>query len=430
MNYPGYLDAIVSEAGISAVLRSLLFDGVTGLPTLPLIVESIKEISSSHRKVGIVFIHTDPLEQLETQYGWEAADKLLGSIPGFLDAIPGDFSGLKMIPLQRLSGDNFLLLVYPAYDQKTLTNSELAEFTSQLEVRLTNYLGGQATPEVAPYARIYCGYSILDYNGEVRFERAIARAVNKAFLSAVSEQEKVRNLQIGQLEDLLAERQIHTLFQPVINLENYSDILGYEALSRGPEGSFFEKADYMFTLATDHGLLSALETLCQESLVSNPQLSSIDVNLFVNLEPHFLEDERYLNLPLFKTQSLKAEKVIIEITERAAINDYQTVARALDAIRSMGFRIAVDDVGSGYASLQSIAYLKPDFIKINEKMVQGISQDFIKQEILKTLRDLAERFSSTLIAEGIESEEDLRSLQQMKVPYGQGYLLKPPSDVL
>src|SRR4030095_2587575 len=99
----------------------------------------------------------------------------------------------------------------------------------------------------------------------------------------------------------------------------------------------------------------ALETACQQSLVSNHHLSSIDVNLFVNLEPHFLEERRYLSLPLFNTQALKAEKVVIEITERAAIHDYQTVVRALDEIRSMGFRIAVDDVGSGYASLQSIA---------------------------------------------------------------------------
>src|SRR5262249_50607276 len=119
-----------------------------------------------------------------------------------------------------------------------------------------------------------------------------------------------------------------------------------------------------------------------------------------------------------------------EITERIAINDYQVVDRALQAIRKLGFRIAVDDVGSGYASLQSIAYLKPNFIKINEKMVQGISTDFIKQEIVKTLRDMASRFSASLIAEGIEEDSDLKTLQDLGVPFGQGYLFKSPEERL
>jgi len=430
MKYPGYLDAILTDGGISAVLRSLLFDGVTGLATLPLIVDSMKEIADDHHNLGLIFVHIDPLEQLENQYGWEAADKILSTIPTFLDGIVAEFVPLKMIPLQRLPGDSFLLLVYSLDPHRELTHREMGNLSARVEDLLNNYIAGLATHQSALYTRIFCGYTIFHYNADVRFERTIARAVNKAFLNAVSGQEKSRQIEIGQLEDLVAGRKIRTVFQPVIDLENHSEIFGYEALSRGPEGTFFEKAEYMFSLAATHGFLQKLETLCQESLVSNLLPETTESNLFVNLEPHFLEEDRYRNLPLFQTTSLNPEKVVIEITERAAINNYETVASALNSIRGRGYRIAVDDVGSGYASLQSIAYLKPDFIKVNEKMVQGISQDFIKQEIVKSLRDLAQRFSATLIAEGIEREEDLKSLQQLKIRYGQGYLLKAPSDVL
>ena len=171
-------------------------------------------------------------------------------------------------------------------------------------------------------------------------------------------------------------------------------------------------------------MLSQLENLCQLRLISCLEKDDSDRLLFINLEPSFLENQHYRNLALFNQKSVRPERVVLEITERVAINDYEMVSAALEDIRSRGFRVAVDDVGSGYASLQSIAFLKPDFIKINEKMVTGINSDFIKQEIVKTLRELGSRFSASLIAEGIENPSDMQKLRELQVPYGQGFLLE------
>jgi len=143
-----------------------------------------------------------------------------------------------------------------------------------------------------------------------------------------------------------------------------------------------------------------------------------------------LEYDHYHRLALFQAENIDPRNIVLEITERVAINDYEIVSRALEEIRKLGFRIAVDDVGSGYASLQSIACLKPDFIKISEKIVRGIARDFIKQEIVSTLRDMAGRFPATIIAEGIEDEADLRTLLTLKIPYGQGFLLQRPLERL
>ncbi len=430
MNYPGYLDSIVKESGLSAMLRSLLFDGVTGLPTVPLVLQSIKDTAAEHRRLGIVFIHTDSLEEMELQYGWELVDGLLSQIPGYLDTIASEFDPLKLLSIQRLPGDNILLLVYSPDSDQPVNHEKVSHVSSYLDEHLGEYLAKRVAPSILPFVRIFTGHSILEYHSDVRFERLLSRAINRAYVAAVSEEEKVSRDQLGQLQDLINGGEIRTFFQPILSLHNNADILGYEALSRGPEGTFFDKTDFMFSLAANHGLLPGLESLCQRSLLSTIQDSVAPRTLFVNLEPHFLEQERYNDLPLFTDSSVNPEHVVIEITERVAITDYATVAQAMESIRRRGFRIAVDDVGSGYASLQSIAYLKPEFIKVNDKMVQGIAGDYIKQEIVKTLRDMANRFSAVLIAEGIETEEDLISLKNLQVPYGQGFLLKAPSDAL
>jgi EAL domain-containing protein (putative c-di-GMP-specific phosphodiesterase class I) len=246
----------------------------------------------------------------------------------------------------------------------------------------------------------------------------------------VSEQEKMRQNQIQELHEILNADRIRILFQPILRLDSADELLGYEALSRGPEGSLFEAAEFMFSLAVQSGLVSRLENHCQLRLISSLQHQESSPLVFVNLEPSLLEEQEYEKLALFHSKAVNPANIVLEITERVAIRDYELVSRALQSIRRRGFRIAVDDVGSGYASLQSIAYLRPDFIKISEKMVQGISRDFIKQEIVITLRDLAARFSASLIAEGIEEEKDLRALQDLKIPFGQGFLLQRPADRL
>ncbi|HEY4492026.1 MAG TPA: EAL domain-containing protein, partial [Acidobacteriota bacterium] len=337
---------------------------------------------------------------------------------------------LKFFSIHRLPGDNFLVVLYSGDPEKTLAETHLAQVSALLEERLNEYLMSRLAPEISPFARIFNGYSLLEYNSNVRFERSIARAINKAYQSAVGQQERMQQTHIQQLEEIVRNNQIRILFQPILALRDLSEVIGHEALSRGPEGSLFEAAEFMFSLAGHCGMLQTLENLCQTRLISTIEEQGISQLIFVNLEPSFLEAEEFTKLALFSSDRVRPENVVLEITERVAIRDYELVSRALETIRKRGFRIAVDDVGSGYASLQSIAYLKPDFIKISEKMVQGISSDFIKQEIVKTLRDLASRFSASLIAEGIEQEQELKTLRELQVPYGQGFLFHRPADRL
>lgn len=427
MNSSRFLESILSEGPFSP-LRAILFDGVTGLSTLPMVIEALKDTAAEQHRLGIIYIDTARLQPIEEEQGWEFVDELYRNVREFLDTVLLQFEPYRIFPLHRTIGDNFLLVVTSNDPQKPITEAKLAVLAAKLEENLNHHLAHRLGPSLLPFSRMFHGYSLLEFNSDVRFERLLNRSINQAFQNAVNQKQKIYQYQVKQLQEIVNASRIHIFFQPIFHLENLKSILGHESLSRGPVGTPFESADFMFSLANNCGMLNRLENLCQLRLISALQKESISDFVFINLEPSFLENDQYKNLALFNHEGVKPDRVVIEVTERIAIHDYDVVARALDDIRSRGFRIAVDDVGSGYASLQALAYMKPDYIKINEKMVTGIDSDFIKQEIVNTLRDLGSRFSASLIAEGIEDPKDMARLRDLNVPFGQGFLLQRPSE--
>ena len=122
------------------------------------------------------------------------------------------------------------------------------------------------------------------------------------------------------------------------------------------------------------------------------------------------------------------DRVVLEVTERSAIRDIPTFRAALDALRGQGFRIAIDDAGSGYASLQAIAELRPNFLKVANTLVTGLHADTIKRDVVEMLVNLARRIDAQCVAEGIETPEDLEECRRLGIPYGQGFYLGVPEE--
>ena len=425
MKTPTHLPPGSRPVAISS-FHPLFHDSITGLPSAPLIMESMRDLASEHGKIGIIFIDTTHLETLEKVHNWEWMDSIYSQLCGWIESLSSEFAPLRMFAMHRVPGDNLILVVSPGVKESVLSEPELADVSARTEEILNRNLAEMLPSQ--SFGRLFHGYSILEYNSDQRFERLLARTINRAFQNALGRQVETDQEDIRQLEEIVRLQKIRTLFQPIFALGDHKEILGHEALSRGPEGTAFETAEILFSMAERCGMLTHLERVCQKQILSALETQSTSKLLFVNMEPSLLEQESYLLLPLFDGRS--AQNVVLEVTERIAITDYRVVARALESIRSRGFRVAVDDAGSGFASLESIAYLKPDYIKISEKLVQGISNDYIKQEIVRTLRDMAWRLSASVIAEGIEDEMDLNMLIDLGISYGQGYLLQRPAERL
>lgn len=386
------------------------------------ILNGIKLLLSENKEVGLLYIDTSSIQSIEIILGWEVFDKIITLIDAFIIEHQNLFHKWQIKTYWKTLSDSFVLIVDALQGEIILENLEFLSAYFQNEI--TNYIGkSQRNLPIQPIVQL--GYSLLRYNPNIRLERLIGRAIEEAQEVAKASTKRSLNFQIQKLKKIIEEKRIYIVFQPIVNLIT-GECLGYEALARGPKGTPLEAPELLFSLAAKAGFVFQLENICQESLIKQSTVPS-NQYLFINIEPSLLERKIYQKLSLFEASHSLKNKIVIEITERMAIKDYHSLDSILKDIKSKGFKIAVDDVGSGYATLESIVYLKPDFVKINNSLILGIHKDFIKQEITKTLVDISKKIKSETIAEGIENADDLIYLQKSGVDYGQGFYIAYPS---
>ena len=202
-----------------------------------------------------------------------------------------------------------------------------------------------------------------------------------------------------------------------------------EALSRGPRGSEFESGETLFSLAERTELLIPLERVCRQRSLEAASYANPKQQIFLNLSPAAASDPEFLG-PLFQEQvnsfGIEPDRIVLEITERTYAVYEGLFREVLSRFRQQGFRIAVDDVGTGYSNLSSLAEIEPDYLKFDNVFVRGIDRRKVKQDLLEALMSFARKMKTKVIAEGIESKEELKVLQELGVPYGQGFLLARP----
>jgi EAL domain-containing protein (putative c-di-GMP-specific phosphodiesterase class I) len=220
---------------------------------------------------------------------------------------------------------------------------------------------------------------------------------------------------------ILTSDSIKMAFQPIVDLETRESI-GYEALARFPEEEIVSPQGW-FAAAAAQGLAQELEILAVASALS--QLDDLPAGAFVslNVSPFTAGSSELRDL----IDVGQRGRVIFEIKEDAAIEDYPRFTGAIDELRSTGVRIAVDDAGLADVSLRHMLDIRPDFIKIDTDVTRGVDRDPVKQAIVMAFRSLAAQAGALSLAEGIETEEELEMLRSLKIDLGQGYLLGRPA---
>jgi diguanylate cyclase (GGDEF)-like protein len=232
-----------------------------------------------------------------------------------------------------------------------------------------------------------------------------------------------------ELQNIIAHKQIEAVFQPIVSLTE-GTVLGYEALSRGPQNSSLHRPDSLFQAAAEFNLVWELEYLCRTKALEKAQEVISNNLIFINVDPKIFYDSRFqkgYTKELIAQLSADVGNVIFEITEKTAIEDYTNFRKALDNYKSQGYKIAIDDTGSGYSGLRLLAQSYPHFIKVDMELIRGIDKDNVKQAMLKALYDFSLVTNSQIIAEGIETANELATLINLGIPYGQGYFLRKPS---
>lgn len=233
-----------------------------------------------------------------------------------------------------------------------------------------------------------------------------------------------------EFRNILKNKDIRVVFQPIVHL-NSGKIFGYEGLTRGPEQSSFHSPIRLFEFAEMYGTLYTLEKIAREKALNlSDSLLKNNEKLFININSQVIHDPDFTpghTVSLLAQYGLSPSDVVFEITERNAIQDFSAFCEVLNHYRDQGFEIAVDDAGAGYSSLQAITEIQPDYIKVDRSLISGIHENDIKAHILEAFATFTKKMNSKIIAEGIETTEELQKVIQLGIDYGQGYLLSRPN---
>lgn len=232
------------------------------------------------------------------------------------------------------------------------------------------------------------------------------------------------------IEEIISNQTVTSLYQPIISLHN-GEILGYEALSRGPVNSPYHSPIALIKAAEENGVIWELEMLFRKKAIEKAATMPSNRLLFLNVDPNIIKDDNYqkgFTKSYLQKYSIDPKNIVFEITERTAINDYEMFRQITNHYKSQEYKLAIDDVGSGYSGLKSITELKPDYVKIDMDLIRNIDTDSYKQAIIKALVNMSKETQMKLIAEGVESYNELKTLIKFGVNFAQGFLLSKPSQ--
>ena len=230
------------------------------------------------------------------------------------------------------------------------------------------------------------------------------------------------------VRDIVRSRNLKPVYQPIVDLRD-GTIVGFEGLIRPGASSPFANPGQLFAAAATAGRTSELDLACFEVVAAGAAQIDPEQVVTINLSPQTLELEDFSSawlLEILARYEISPGRVIVELTEREAITDLDRLRRNVASLQRAGVRLAADDVGAGNAGLRLLSQVRFDIMKIDLSLVQDGAQHDSSRAVVRSLMDLAARQGAVAIAEGLETAEQLRSLRELGITTGQGYLLGRP----
>jgi len=412
-------------------IRRLLFDPVTGLPTTPLLFPRIESLMEERGEISVLCLNIVKYSKIEEIYGWEVFDEVMRQAAEALERITGsELRDTDIVAELMISGNAFVVLLSPPRTTDHMVHENLMQLVQRVQHRVCGEL--KTVLEPALYAKFgcYAGAATVRHDPKRRLERIVHEALDRALAQADTQEAADAEERRERLREIIDTGAVRTLVHPVLDLTT-GEIVGYEALSRGPEGGEFERPDKLFKVAYDADLVVKLERLCRKRAIEAAQALPEGRLMFLNVEPEAVADPELRDVmfaSILKDSDLEPARIVLEITERTAITDFVAFRSTLEYLRMLGFSVAVDDAGAGFGSLQCLAEVKPEWLKIDMSLTRDIDTDEVRQQLVRSLVTFAERMEVNLIAEGVERREQLDMLTRLGVRYAQGFYFSLPVE--
>ena len=409
------------------------FDDLTGLPNRFLINERVDEAlrrDGSHR-FALAFIDLDNFKHINDYYSHVVGDALLVKVA---ERIRKTLRDTDM--LARISGDEFLLLIYPLAGEeevRSIVNALLDALKQPFHIEAFEVFTS-ASIGVSIYPEHGATYEVLRRNADNAMYRAKSGHKGEAvfFDSGIGERMTAHMELEQRLRLAIRDRKFCCAFQPKVDLHTH-EVVGFETLVRWrDEAGEIHAPGSFIGLATELGLIDPItHFVLAEAIGSIERLdqafgggTTISINVaakqagdvtFMSSLAQVLKDSRY------------AERVMLELTEDAFVAKSQFQTQVLPMLRELGVRVSIDDFGTGYSSLSVLADITADEIKVDRSFITAIHQRPRSQSVLRTIESLGLALGMSIVAEGIETFEELAYLQATsRIRYAQGFYFSKP----
>jgi EAL domain-containing protein (putative c-di-GMP-specific phosphodiesterase class I) len=373
---------------------------------------------------GVLAVDAACFAPIGRRYGGAPHQEVLARLAAFVrDKVAPHLAATDRICLGEMGRDEVLVLFLRDRHDAVFYRETLPALARELGAALLAQGSRLAYPYAADEMRPVAGVSPVLHDPTLRSDTLLRRARDLALADAALRSRVEVSARRERFLALLFSEEVRVVFEPIVKLES-RQLLGYEALVRGTPGSEFANPAQLFAAAAECDALFELDCLCRRTALRAAGRLPQGAKLFLNCLPSAIHDPALQDSALrdqLARHGLRPSDVVFEISERESIDNFAVFREVCDHYSSLGFQIALDDVGVGYSSLEAVTELAPDFLKVDMSFVRGIDEDPARQEILKALTSIAWRIDARIIAEGIETDAELRTLRELAISYGQGY---------
>lgn len=409
------------------------YDSLTGLPNRAMFEHKIRRhisLNGMSNKFMIAYIDIDNFKTINDSMGHQVGDLFLTYLGERLraDVIEPDI-------VARLGGDEFALLYFGISKEELLARLEAISTRISQNWSIENHqFYISMSIGVVSFPKDGTDLSMLLKNADIAMYQAKREGKNRVLFyeEAINESNSRQLKMINSLQYAIDEEQFVLYYQPQFDLAT-GEMIGMEALVRWlhPKEGFISPGEFI-PIAEESGQIYRLErwivskALEQKKLLEDQGFP--DIIMSINLSGktltssvNFEEMEQIIS-----RASVDYDKVVIEVTETASISDIGTVIKHLNILRSKGIKIALDDFGTGYSSLNYLKMFPINIIKLDKSFIDAINENGIDTLLIKNILVLARDLEFEVIAEGIETKEQLEYLKLHSCNAGQGYLLSRP----
>lgn len=414
-----------------------LIDGLTGLGNHRAFQDELaRQIEIAKRQtvpLALLLIDVDNLKTVNDTQGHAVGDRLLEALGRVTTATLRRYDRAF-----RVGGDEFAILL-PHADVDTGLAVGRRILATALSVGETEATVGSISLSIgvsaypAPSAEGHYLYRNADaaLYWCKRHGRTAVVAFDPGRHGAASDDRSVSELSEA-VGAVLAARALRPVYQPIYSMVT-GEPIGYEGLVRPAEGAPFADASSLFAAAEAADRTVELDFACLETVAAGVQLPDNDAYISLNLSPRTLESSLFHASELkaiFHRHGIGLERVVLELTERERVDDLEQLRRNVAACRKAGMRLAADDVGAGNAGLRLLSEVHFDIVKVDLSLIQGGTMHDPSHGVLRALQELAIQWKASVVAEGVETAEQLRVIRRLDISAGQGYLLSRPSETM